>query len=116
MDSTLSLPLAAPPSLPGLLDVPTADLKAWLAERGEPAHRVRQLRRWVLAAGATSFEGMTDLPKRLRQELAEAFVPLRTRVVRHLTADDGTHKLLVSLADGKLVECVLIQEADRRTA
>src|SRR6476659_1059252 len=96
----------------GVPEVPVSDLKTWLAERGEPAHRVRQLRRWILAAGAESFDAMTDLPLRLRQELSEAFVPLASRVVRHLAAGDGTHKLLVALADGKLIECVLIQEAD----
>lgn len=117
MDSALPLPLTdTPVDRPGLLEVPPAELAVWLAARGEPAHRLRQLRRWILAAGAESFETMTDLPRRLRQELADAFVPLRSRVVRHLTAEDGTHKLLIALGDGKLVECVLIQEADRRTA
>src|SRR5262245_54156701 len=112
----MSLPLVAQTPLPGLLDASSDEMTAWLAARGEPAHRLKQLRRWILAAGAESFEAMSDLPKRLRSELAEAFVPLRSRVVRHLTADDDTHKLLVALGDGKLVECVLIQEAERRTA
>ena len=116
MNSTVSLPLTTPASLPGLLDVPNAELKAWLAERGEPAHRAKQLRRWILVAGAESFDEMTDLPKGLRSALAEAFAPLRSRVVRHLTADDGTHKLLVDPGDGTSIECVLIQDANRRTA
>src|SRR4051794_25168778 len=111
MDSATSLPLLNTEARrTGLLDLPLSELKAWLAERGEPAHRVRQLRRWILTAGAESFDAMTDLPKRLRQELSETFVPLSSRVVRHLTASDGTHKLLLAMADGKLIECVLIQE------
>ena len=89
---------------------------AWLAEHGEKPLRARQLRRWVLVAGAESFEAMTDLPKRLRQDLGQAFVPLSTVVVRHLQADDGTHKLLVQMRDRRIIECVLIQEDDRRTA
>src|SRR4051794_6946260 len=116
MEQSLSLPITAAPALPGLLDLTSEALVTWLAERGEKPMRARQLRRWIIAAGAESFEQMTDLPRSLRQALAEAFVPLRSRVVRHLTADDGTHKLLVALGDGKLIECVLIQEADRRTA
>jgi 23S rRNA (adenine2503-C2)-methyltransferase len=59
---------------------------------------------------------MTDLPRPLRPELAASFVPLGTEVARHLTAADDTHKLLLRLQDGRLIECVLIQEADRRTA
>jgi len=78
--------------------------------------RARQLRHWLIAAGVDSFEQMTDLPKALRQELAESFVPLETRVARHLQAADGTHKLLLRLRDGQLIECVLIQEDRRRTA
>ena len=78
--------------------------------------RARQLRRWVLVAGAESFDEMTDLPRALREQLAEAFVPLGTQVVRHLRAGDDTHKLLLKLRDGKLIECVLIQDEGRRTA
>jgi 23S rRNA (adenine2503-C2)-methyltransferase len=99
-----------------LLDVPADELRAWLQQRGQPPMRARQLRRWLLQGAAESFEQMTDLPRALRQELAAAFVPLGTQVARHLTASDDTHKLLLRLQDGRLIECVLIQEAGRRTA
>lgn len=114
---TLSLPVhGAAARLPGLLDKSEDELRAWLTERGQPAWRARALRRWLLTGGAESFDGMTDLPKALRQELAGAFVPFASHVVRHLEASDGTHKLLVGLGDGNFVECVLIQEDARRTA
>lgn len=100
----------------GLLDLARAELANWLKDRGQPAMRARQLRRWLLVEGADSFEQMTNLPKTLRQELAEAFAPRQTTVARHLQAADGTHKLLLRLRDGQLIECVLIQENDRRTA
>jgi 23S rRNA (adenine2503-C2)-methyltransferase len=100
----------------GILDVPGDELRAWFTEQGEKPLRAKQVRRWLLAGGAESFEAMSDLPKALRERLAEAFVPLASKVVRHLQADDGTHKLLVKLPDGQLIECVLIQEDKRRTA
>lgn len=103
-------------TLPGLLDVSDDALNAWLAERGEKPMRARQLRRWLLEAGADSFEAMTDLSKGLRQQLAESFVPLSSKVAKHLRASDDTHKLLLELRDGKLIECVLIQDEGRRTA
>jgi 23S rRNA (adenine2503-C2)-methyltransferase len=100
----------------GVLDLSPDELRAWLAERGQPALRARQVRRWLIQVGAESFAAMTDLPRSLREELATAFAPLQTRVVRHLEAADGTHKLLLGLNDDRLIECVLIQEAGRRTA
>jgi 23S rRNA (adenine2503-C2)-methyltransferase len=102
--------------LPAVLDLPPEDLRGWFQERGEPPLRARQVRRWILAGGAESFEQMTDLPKQLRHELATALVPLHTRIVRHLESADRTHKLLLELNDGRVVECVLIQEDKRRTA
>src|SRR6266496_1764173 len=100
----------------GILDLPADELRTWLAEHGEKPLRAKQVRRWLLAGGAESFEAMSDLPKALREKLAETFVPLAGSVVRHLQADDGTHKLLIKLRDGQLIECVLIQEDKRRTA
>ncbi len=109
-------PVSATNALPGLLDVSDDVLHAWLAERGEKPMRARQLRRWLLVAGAETFDAMSDLPKTLRQQLADAFVPLASRVAKHLRASDDTHKLLLELADRKLIECVLIQDEGRRTA
>src|SRR5437667_8016470 len=100
----------------GVLELTAEELQAWLQQRGQPPLRARQIRRWILVAGAESFDAMTDLPKGLRQELAASFVPLATTIDRHLRAADDTHKLLLRLADGRRVECVLIQEDGRRTA
>src|SRR6516225_7883552 len=98
-----------------LLNVPENELVNWLRARGEPPMRARQIRRWIIQARAESFDQMTDLPRSLRAVLAEEFAPLGTSIARHLTADDGTPKLLLRLSDDQLIECVLIQEADRRT-
>jgi len=109
-------PAEPAPLLRPVLELSAEEWRSWLQEHGQPPMRARQVRRWLLVGGAESFEQMTDLPKGLRQALAESFAPLGTEVVRHLSAADDTHKLLVRLQDGRLVECVLIQEAERRTA
>lgn len=115
--ATLSLPTTdAQPTSPALLELSPDDLKGWLAERNQPPMRAKQIRRWVLAARATSFEQMTDLPKGLREELAASFTLFGTRVDKHLESSDGTHKLLLRLTDDALIECVLIQDAGRATA
>lgn len=110
------VPVTDVPVKPGLLELSDAELRAWLAEQGEKPLRARQLRHWLLTRAVESFEQMTDLPRSLRERLAETFVPLASRVVRSQCAGDQTHKLLVQLRDGKLVECVLIQQDNRRTA
>jgi 23S rRNA (adenine2503-C2)-methyltransferase len=109
-----TLPLSAP-AAPAWLDVPPEALRAWLSERGQPAMRLRQVNRWLFAGRATSFAQMTDLPRGLRDELMASFTCFSSSVARRLTASDGTEKLLLRLPDGKLVECVLLKEADRRT-
>jgi 23S rRNA (adenine2503-C2)-methyltransferase len=108
---------ASPPRVKrGILDVPADELRAWLAERGQPPMRVSQIRRQVLANRAVTFDSMSDLPKELRADLAESFDVFSTRVERHLTASDDTHKLVLRLADGGMIESVLIQDDGRATA
>jgi 23S rRNA (adenine2503-C2)-methyltransferase len=99
----------------GLLELSEPELLAWLSARGQPALRARQLRRWVVGGRATAFAQMTDLPQALREQLDAEFAPFGTAIERHLRSSDGTHKLLLRLGDGEHVECVLMQESDRRT-
>jgi 23S rRNA (adenine2503-C2)-methyltransferase len=99
-----------------LLDVTPDEWRAWLEARGEPAMRARQVRRWIISGRAETFDRMTDVPEKLRQELATEFLPLATRIAHHAIAADGTHKLVLRLSDDQAIECVLIQEDRRRTA
>src|SRR5947209_10791126 len=120
MAMTKELPLhEAPPAAPArraILDADAATFSAWLAERGQPPLRLKQIRRWLLAGRAESFATMTDLPAALRSDLAAEWSPFGTEVARRATSSDGTEKLLLRLHDGGVIECVLIPERDRRTA
>jgi 23S rRNA (adenine2503-C2)-methyltransferase len=98
------------------LDAAPEQIAAWLKAQGQPALRARQVHRWIVQGRAESFEQMTDLPRDLRRALAAEFVPLGTQVACHTRADDGTHKLVLRLQDGEMIECVLIPDRDRRTA
>lgn len=100
---------------PHLLDLPAADLTAWLAQRGQPKFRTAQIRKWLLEKRAETAADMTDLPHPLRADLAEAFDLWTTRLVRHSKSDDGTEKLLLALHDGGRIECVLLRDGPRRT-
>jgi 23S rRNA (adenine2503-C2)-methyltransferase len=82
---------------------------------GQGAYRVGQVRRWLFARRARSFAEMTDLPQSLREELATDFTLWNSTIARHTEADDGTEKLLLTLADGGQIECVLLRDETRRT-
>jgi 23S rRNA (adenine2503-C2)-methyltransferase len=90
-------------------------LERTLTELGEPPYRTRQVMSWTLR-GAGGFEQMTDLPARLRIELA-ARVPFSTLAVENETrARDGTVKVLFSTADGRPLESVLMRYRDGRSS
>lgn len=92
-----------------------AELGRWCADRGLPAFRADQIRRWIFGKRANSFADMHDLPATVRAELVEQFSLFPATVVAHRVASDRTEKLLLRLSDGELVECVLMRETDRRT-
>jgi len=100
---------------PHLLDDIVDSLSRWAAERGVPGFRVAQVRKWLFEKRAGDWDAMTDLPKPLRAELAERFRLWSTEIVKHTRADDGTEKLLLGLADGGQIECVLLRDTERRT-
>jgi 23S rRNA (adenine2503-C2)-methyltransferase len=84
-----------------------------LAALGQPGFRAGQVWAWA-ARGASGYEAMTDLPKRLREELAET-VPFSTLdLVTEAHARDGTVKALFHTADGHPVEAVLMRYRDGR--
>lgn len=101
--------------MPHLLNATDSLLTAWLQEHGQKGYRAKQVRRWLFARRAGDFQEMTDLPRSLRNELAEAFALWTTTIIRHTQAEDGTEKLLLALADGGQIECVLLRDEVRRT-
>jgi 23S rRNA (adenine2503-C2)-methyltransferase len=92
------------------LDQTPKQFRTWLAERGLPGYRAAQVRRWLFDHLAAGFDEMSDVPKPLRHELADQFQIWTTRVVEHRRAQDGTEKLLLELADGQRIECVLLRD------
>ena len=85
------------------------EMAAIFKEMGQPAFRAKQVYTW-LHKGVRSYDEMTNLPKTLRETLAERY-PLYTPVPvrRQESAKDGTIKYLWKLADGNCVETVLMR-------
>ena len=96
-----------------LVGLTRAQLAAEMASIGEKPFRVKQLWHWIYQQGATDFADMTTLSKALRERLATLYVVDRPTVARHQVSEDGTQKWLLKVADGHLVESVLIPEEDR---
>jgi len=98
-----------------LLTAIDEQLASWLKERGQGGYRAGQVRNWLFARRAQSFAEMTDLPQALRDELPADFTIWNSTIARHTRANDGTEKLLLTLADGGQIECVLLRDEARIT-
>ena len=98
-----------------LLDLSFEDLQQWLSDQGQPRFRATQIYSWVYEKRVSDFALMSDLPKSLREQLEDAFVIFRSEESAVQTSRDGTDKLLVRLADGGEVECVLLRDGNRRS-
>lgn len=90
-------------------------LEAFFAGLGERPFRARQLLQWLHQRTTSDFEGMTDLSKGLRRELAEKVHVTEPEIRSERVSADGTRKWLLGLDDGQAVETVFIPEADRGT-
>ncbi len=99
------------------------ELEAKFFELGQRPYRAKQVARWLYEKRVKSFAEMSDLPAELREQLAGAFRFTELQHVRTQGSRDTTRKFLFRLADGNLIESVLIpaspslygETSDRRT-
>ena len=98
-----------------LLDLAPGALSGYFADRGEKPFHARQVSRWIHQRFVADFGAMSDLPRALRERLAEEAEVRGPAVVRDTTAADGTRKWLLDAGNGNAVESVYIPEDDRGT-
>lgn len=97
-----------------ILNLTYPELEGFIVgELGEPRFRAGQIWQWLWGKNAASFAEMTDVSKRLRARLEERAVIRLPEVADVRTSSDGTEKLLLRLADGALVETVIIPSVGR---
>ena len=77
-----------------------------LSGLGQPSFRVKQVEEWVWSKNAHSFDDMTNLPKALREQLAEHLTLGGVEEVARQVSVDGSRKYLLRFPDGVSVECV----------
>ena len=100
-----------------MTEMETFDIKSMtleeLTERmsalGEKPFRAKQLFGWLHERLATDYEEMTDLSKALRKKLQEYPIVALEPVDVQISRVDDTRKYLFRLADGNVVESVLMR-------
>jgi 23S rRNA (adenine2503-C2)-methyltransferase len=99
---------------PVLAGLPPGQLKERLS--AYPAFRSAQIYEWI-CRGALSFDEMNNLPVSMRGELAAQFELVSGGLHSELRDDAGTVKLGIRLADGAVIETVLLSDGKgRKTA
>jgi 23S rRNA (adenine2503-C2)-methyltransferase len=97
-----------------VLNMTLEEVTGWVhRELGHPPFRARQLWKWLWSKRARSFDEMSDLSLDFRALLREKAAIIRPVVENTLVSRDGTVKFLLRLADGELVESVLIPSEAR---
>ncbi|MCH8102554.1 MAG: 23S rRNA (adenine(2503)-C2)-methyltransferase, partial [Chloroflexi bacterium] len=104
----------SPDALPSIFDLTRSELSDAIAELGEPAYRGKQIWKALYVEDATSFDEITTLPRLLRNRLAQRYRldPL-TAVLQRKSNDGLVEKTLFRLADGELIETVLMRYESR---
>lgn len=82
------------------------DLADLVQELGQPAFRAKQLREWLFDKNVCSFDEMTNLPKKFREELAARYTFNTPTEIARQVSRDGSRKYLLQYSDGTSVETV----------
>jgi 23S rRNA (adenine2503-C2)-methyltransferase len=80
-----------------------------------PSYRYKQLMKWLYEKFVYNLDQMTDLPIELKDYLTLGYDFSLPEIVNAVTAADDTTKYALSLADGSIIEMVLIPDGKKRT-
>lgn len=98
-----------------LLGKTLPELQDLVSRLGYPRYVARQLCEWLYKQYAITFEAMTNLSKKIRQEFSEGFVVGRELPLQVHTSCDGTRKYLFAAGLPRTIETAMIPDAQRRT-
>ena len=85
------------------------DWQNWLVANNQPKFRAKQIFDWLYKKRVPSIDEMSNLPKDLKHLLSETFDFTTLSERKKQIASDGTTKFLFELADGNLIETVLMR-------
>jgi len=86
------------------------ELRAEIESIGEKTFRSKQIYEWLHVKLAGSFDEMTNLSKALRERLEKEYEIPKVEMIDHqISQVDPTEKFLFELADGNMIESVLMK-------
>ncbi|MDE6584819.1 MAG: 23S rRNA (adenine(2503)-C(2))-methyltransferase RlmN [Anaeroplasmataceae bacterium] len=85
-------------------------LKEYFVQKGEKPFRASQIIEWVYRHRIVSFDEITNMKKSVIEELKKDFFLPTLECETRQISKDGTQKFLFRLADGNLIETVLMQQ------
>lgn len=92
-------------------------LRFWLSlNMNMKPFRANQIFSWIHLRGVTAFQQMTNISRRIREELESKAIITALRTDSILSSEDGTIKYSYLLSDDNRIESVLIPEPPRLTA
>ncbi len=83
--------------------------KNWMKDQNQPEWRAKQIMDWLYVKRVQSFENMSNLPKKLRDQLADSFELNPLQVITVQKSKDGTIKFLYGLTDRHAIETVIMR-------
>lgn len=98
-----------------LIELSKEELISYFKDIGEPKFRQNQVWNWIYQKGILDFSQMSNIPKKLREQLSQDFVIELPKIHTIQKSTDGTIKFALSLDDGNIVETVLIPERTHYT-
>jgi 23S rRNA (adenine2503-C2)-methyltransferase len=102
-------------TLPDLRAMTLDDAEAFAVANRWPRFRGEQVWRWVHDKGARTFDEMTNLSPKTRDDMAKVAVIGSLQVAEVQTSKDGTRKLRLTTRDGASIESVLIPMGEHVT-
>lgn len=92
-----------------LIDLSYGELEKLILDMGHPKFRAKQIFDWI-QKGAESFDDMLNIPKSLREVMAEkAYIGAVRICEKFVSRIDETRKYLLELSDGNFIESVLMK-------
>ena len=85
------------------------ELKELMTQIGEKPFRAKQIYSWLHEHLVTSYDEMANLPKSLKQKLVDYPITVLETLDVQISKVDGTRKYLFRLADGNMIESVLMR-------
>ena len=91
-----------------ILSLSHKEMQDFIVSLCEPRYRADQIYTFLMR-GASSFEEMNNIPKKLIEKLNEHAFIATAKQIEKLTSKDGTAKYLYEMYDGEKIESVIMR-------